>query len=422
MTALQSAVLLLIINLGLLWLLMRAPLGRRTICLSRIYRCSPDILWKAMNPAGPDASWHHSVISSRALANRRGIVEQTYRHLDKTGAQSRRLLALEPLPYVAKNAHGFQSRIIDDSTLDPAFWNDYRERRIIRPTSDGALLEVEQTDRYRGLAFLMFRYFFLRREMQALDGWLKTGESLPQGYFERPLVQGGLAVLSTLLLWPFFGLNASGLMVSTFLTLVIALHELGHMAAYRMFGHASVRMIFVPLLGGIAVGGRPYRSLFEVATCALMGAGMSAFLVPIIAVATQLSEVGLLPSASRAPLLVFMLILGAFNLLNLLPMHRFDGGQVLRQISRTPRSQIAASFVVTLCILGIGFEIGLPAKMLTMGLLVFTLVSLVSSGSVKPRQTLDEMTDGERMLVAFGLYAAIAIHGYAIIFATEKLF
>lgn len=422
MTALQSAILLLVINLGLLWLLMRAPLGRRTIRLSRTYQCAPDILWKAMNPAGPDASWHHSVISSRALVDRRGVVEQTYRHLDKNGAPSRRLLALEPLPCVAGNAHGFQSRVIDDSTLDPAFWNDYRERRIIRPIPDGALLDVEQTDRYRGLAFLLFRYFVLRREMRALDGWLKTGESLPQGYFELPLVQGGVAVLSTLLLWPFFGLNASGLMLSTFLTLVIALHELGHMAAYRMFGHASVRMIFVPLLGGIAVGGRPYRSLFEVATCALMGAGMSAFLVPILAVAMQLSEAGLLPLASRAPLLVFMLILGAFNLLNLLPMHRFDGGQVLRQIFRTRRSQIAASFVVTLCILGIGFEIGLPAKMLTAGLLVFTLVSFVTGGSVKPRQMLDEMKDGERMLVAFGLYAAIAVHGYAIIFATEKLF
>ena len=422
MTVLQSAILLLVINLGLLWLLMRAPLGQRTIRLNRTYGCAPDILWKAMNPAGPDASWHHSVISSRVLTDRCGVVEQTYRHLDKNGAPSRRLLALQSLPCVARNAHGFQSRIIDDSTLDPAFWNDYRERRIIRPIPDGALLEVEQTDRYRGLAFLLFRYFVLRREMRALNGWLKTGESLPQGYFELPLVQGGLAVLSTLLLWPFFGLNASGLMLSTFLTLVIALHELGHMAAYRMFGHASVRMIFVPLLGGVAVGGRPYRSLFEVATCALMGAGMSAFLVPILAVAMQLSEAGLLPSALRAPLLVFMLILGAFNLLNLLPMHRFDGGQVLRQIFRTRRSQIAASFVVTVCILGIGSEIGLPAKMLTAGLLVFTLVSFVSGCSVKPRQMLDEMKDGERMLVAFGLYAAIAVHGYAIIFATERLF
>jgi len=422
MTTLQSAILLLVINLGLLWLLMRAPLGRRTIRLSRTYSCSPDVLWSAINPGGPDASWHHSVLSSQPVANRQGLIEQTYRHLDKNGAPCRRLLALETSPHLARNAHGFQSRIIDDSALDPAFWSSYRERRIIRPAGDSALLEIEQTDRYRGLAFLLFRYFVLRREMQALDGWLKTGESLPQGQFERPLVQGGLAVLSTLLLWPFLGFDAAGLMLSTFLTLVIALHELGHMAAYRMFGHTHVRMIFVPLLGGIAIGGRPYRSLFEVATCALMGAGMSAFLVPIFTVATQLADAGWLPSASREPLLIFMLILGAFNLLNLLPMHRFDGGQILRQVFRTRGSQIAASFVVTLCILSIGFQVGIPAKILTAGLLVFTLVSFISGGSAKPRQMLEEMKDGERMLVAFGLYAALAMHGYAIIFATEKVF
>jgi Zn-dependent protease len=235
-------------------------------------------------------------------------------------------------------------------------------------------------------------------------------------------VQFGLAILSTLLLWPFLGLTMQGLMISTFLTLVIALHELGHMAAYRMFGHVSVRMIFVPLLGGLAIGGRPYRSLFEVATCALMGAGMSAFLVPILIVAHQLAGTGILPAVSSSPLLVFLLILGAFNLLNLLPMHRFDGGQVLRQIFRTRWSQITASFVVTLCILLIGFEIGLSANMLTVGLLVFTVVSLIGVRSVKPRQKLDEMTDPERMLVGFGLYAAIAMHGYAIVFSIGNLF
>jgi hypothetical protein len=120
--------------------------------------------------------------------------------------------------------------------------------------------------------------------------------------------------------------------------------------------------------------------------------------------------------------LVFLLILGTFNLLNLLPMHRFDGGQVLRQIFRTRKSQIVASFIVTLCILSIGFEIGLPARYLVVGLLVFTLVSLIGGGSFKPRQKLDEMNGGERMLVSFGLYAAIAMHGYAVITAIDKLF
>jgi Zn-dependent protease len=422
MSVMQSALLLLLINLGLLWLLMRMPVGLRTLRLRRTFACSPETLWSAMNPSGSAANWHHSMISSTPRADGTNVVEQTFTLPDRHGEPLRRLLALEPVLAVAGNARGFQSSIIDDSALDVSFWQDFRERRIVRPTKDGAILEIDQTDRYRGLAFLIFRYFALRREMQALSGWLKTGQSQPQGYFEHPLVQVALAILSTLLLWPFLGLTQQGLMISTFLTVVIALHELGHMAAYRMFGHTSVRMIFIPFLGGIAIGSRPYRSLFEVATCALMGSGMSAFFVPILILGSHLTEQDILPPATRAPLLVFLLILGTFNLLNLLPMHRFDGGQVLRQIFRTRKSQIVASFIVTLCILSIGFEIGLPARYLVVGLLVFTLVSLIGGGSFKPRQKLDEMNGGERMLVSFGLYAAIAMHGYAVITAIDKLF
>lgn len=420
MTALQSAALLLFINLGLLWVLMRIPLGERTITITRMFRCSPQALWQAIDPAGQSADWHHAIISSKPMAHRPGFVEQIYSHLDKNGEPLRRVMALDPLPAVGPQA--FRSRITDDSTLDPVFWQHYSESRIIRAAPEGATLEISQTDRYRGLAFLLFRYFALRREMQALDGWLKDGVSRPQGHFERPLVQAGLAVLSTLLLWPFLGLTAGGLMISTFLTLVIALHELGHMAAYRTFGHRSVRMIFIPFLGGIAIGGRPYKSLFEVAACALMGPGISAFLVPIVIAAFRMVEESILPKATASPLLVFLLILGAFNLLNLLPMHRFDGGQVLRQVFRSRNALMIASFAVTACILGVGFEIGLPYNLLMIGLIVFIFISMIGAGSVKPRQKLDEMNGGERMLVAFGLYAAIAIHGYAIIFASEKLF
>jgi Zn-dependent protease len=422
MTALQSAILLLSINLGLLWLLMRMPLGTRTIRMSRTFKCPPETLWSAINPLGKAGDWHHSVISSKPIAFRQGFIEQIYKQSDKNGEPIRRLLSLEPMPAATPNTLGFQSSVVDDSAVDPVFWQNFRERRIILPSPDGATIEITQADRYRGLAFLLFRYFVLRREMRALKGWLETGESQPQGHFEHPPVQMALAVLSTLLLWPFFGLNTNGLMISTFLTLVIVLHELGHMAAYRTFGHTSVRMIFVPLLGGIAIGGRPYRSLFEVATCALMGPGMSGFLVPILIIAYQAANTAVIPTVSGPPILVFLLILGAFNLLNLLPMYRFDGGQVLRQIFRTRRSQIFASFVVTLCILAVGFEIGLTTNMLLAGLAVFILVSMIGSGSVKPRQKLDEMKGGERMLVAFGLYAAVAVHGYAIIFTTEKLF
>jgi Zn-dependent protease len=211
-------------------------------------------------------------------------------------------------------------------------------------------------------------------------------------------------------------------MISTFLTLVIALHELGHLAAYRTFGHKSVRMIFVPLLGGIAIGGRPYKSHFEVATCALMGPGISAFFVPILIAGDNIAAHGLLSEQFRGPLLIFLLILGAFNLLNLLPMQRFDGGQVLRQIFRTPRSLIGASFAITACILAIGWGVGASSGILAAALAVFILLSMIGAGSLKPRHKLEEMKAGERLLVTFGLYAAILIHGYAVIFSAEKLF
>ena len=117
------------------------------------------------------------------------------------------------------------------------------------------------------------------------------------------------------LLWPLFGLSVGGLVLATVLTTVVALHELGHMAAFRMMGHRNVRMIFIPLLGGIAIGGRPYDRCFEVAFVALMGAGFSAFLIPLAiassdlahgagypAVAVVFAALPVLPRSSTSPI------------------------------------------------------------------------------------------------------------------------
>lgn len=421
MSSFHAAIILLSINVGLLWLLMAVPLGTRTVRLRRQFHGTTEVLWQAVNPAGVHAAWHHSVLSSAALEDQSSVVEQTYAYVDRNGEPVRRTFAIEELN-PGDGVHAYVARVLNDSTLDNAFWRDYSERREVRPVADGVVVEVEQTDRYRGLAFFLFRYFVLRREMAALQGWLDTGQSKRNGYFERPSVQAGLAVLSTLLLWPFMGLTMGGLMISSFLTIVIVLHELGHMAAYRTFGHSSVRMIFVPLLGGVAIGGRPYASRFEVATCALMGPGMSAFFVPILIVLHQLADADTLPNEISLPVLIFLLILGGFNLLNLLPMYRFDGGQVLRQIYKSNLSQLAGSFGITLVILWIGWTIHLPSGALLAGLAVVTLLSLIGARSVKQKHALPDMTAPERLLMAFGLYAAVVIHGYAILYAMRFLF
>nr|WP_314093853.1 hypothetical protein [uncultured Shinella sp.] len=405
-----SMFLLVAINLGLIWLLIAAPVGRRTLHLTRVFKAPPSRIAALVSPLGAEADWHPSVVSTEKLSA--GRVRQTLSHPDRHGAPITRTLEV----HEAQDADDLacEARVVDDSALDASFWKNYVERRFLRPVPGGTALTVEQTDRYRGVAFLLFRYIQLRREMKALDQWLATGKSDMGGGLESAWTQAGLAVLSTLLLWPFFGLSIQGLLLSTMLTVVIVLHELGHMAAYCAFGHGRVRMIFVPLLGGIAVGGRPYNSHFEVAVCALMGAGMSAFLVPPL--------IALYDGAATGPSpLVFLLILGAFNLLNLLPMHRFDGGQVLRQVFSTRTGLLVASFLVTLAILWVGWRVGLPTQMLISGLAIFTVLSLLGAGGVKPRTALDPMTAPQQLLAGFGLYSALVLHGYAVIYACDRL-
>ncbi|MFN7125491.1 MAG: hypothetical protein ACK4M8_06380 [Allorhizobium sp.] len=418
----QAAVFLAAFNLALLWLLMAAPLGRRTIRVSRIIRERPEELWNITRPAGDLTAWHPNVISVEPVDGKPDLIEFAYRNPDRHGRPSRRTMIVDRTAMTAGTCFSCDLRVVGDSTLDQTFWEGYRESRKVERAPLGSRVTFEQTDNYRGLAFYLFRKMALSRELASLKDHVEERHSSGFLHFEHPAWQTVLVIISTLLLWPFFSLTATGLMMSVFLTLVILLHELGHMVAYRAFGHPSVRMIFVPLLGGIAIGGRPYNSHFEVATCALMGAGFSALLVPILVAAHQSVQGIPHPAAMDGPTLVFLVILGAFNLLNLLPTYRFDGGQVLRQVFEGQRALAIASFVVTGVILWTGWRIGLGAPMLIGGLMIFILLSLIRTKSIKPREALVPMNAAERLMTGFGYYAALAIHAYAVIYACDRLF
>lgn len=418
----QAAVFLAAFNLGLLWLLMAAPMGRRTIRVSRLVHERPEEVWKIARPAGDQTAWHPQVIAVEPVEGKPDLVEFAYRHLDRYGKPSRRTMIVDRTAMTAGGSFSCDLRVVCDSTLDSSFWEGYRESRKVERAPLGSRVTFEQTDNYRGLAFYLFRRMALARELASLKDHVEERSSSGILHFEHPVWQTILVIVSTLLLWPFFSLTATGLMMSVFLTLVILLHELGHMVAYRAFGHPSVRMIFVPLLGGIAIGGRPYNSHFEVATCALMGAGFSALLVPILVAAHQ-SLAGIPhPAGMDGPTLVFLVILGAFNLLNLLPTYRFDGGQVLRQVFQGQRALAVTSFTVTGVVLWVGWRIGLPAPMLIAGLAIFILLSLIRTKSVKPREALHPMNAPERLMTGFGYYAALAMHAYAVIYACDRLF
>ncbi|WP_404927528.1 site-2 protease family protein [Mesorhizobium sp. ORM16] len=402
-------------NLGLIFLLMSVPLGLRTIRLSRTVAADRQRLWQALWPLGSNAGWSGEILSAEMLGE--GVVRTRMSWEGRDGLPIERKALLENV------VHGrcFSMRVIEDTALDPSFWAHYRETAQLVSIGEATRVTLTQTDRYRGVAFLAFRYFAMRRELAKLDGWARTGRYRKGGWFEHPLSQLGFAALSAFILWPFFGLHRGGLALAAILTSVVALHELGHIAAFRLMGHRRARMIFIPLLGGLAIGGRPYDSRFEVAFVALMGAGFSAFLVPLAMMgSTFASAEGYWLAATLLATLAGCAAL--FNIANLVPVWKFDGGQVLRQICPGPVALAQASFFLLSAFLALGWRAGFSIGFLLAAGAVFAILSLLTAGSgVRPRHELKPIRTADRFVIAGALLAVFVIHGYGVLWASARL-
>ncbi|WP_246683377.1 hypothetical protein [Mesorhizobium sp. B2-1-3A] len=59
--------ILLASNLGLIFLLMTAPLGLRTVRMSRLITVDRQRLWQALWPLGSDAGWSGEILSAGPL-------------------------------------------------------------------------------------------------------------------------------------------------------------------------------------------------------------------------------------------------------------------------------------------------------------------------------------------------------------------
>ena len=407
-------------NLGLLFLLLAAPLGARTVSISRTIRAPRTHVWSALYPLGANAGWSGETIGSTLIGADGGGARTARLTLSWGGRDDRPIERTVVLDDVVEGER-YRLRVTDDSALDRSFWAAYQETGSLREEGDATVVTLRRTDSYRGAAFLIFRYFAMRREAAKLKRWAETGQYSKGGLFEHPLTQVGFGVLSAFILWPLFGLSAGGLVLAAILTSVVALHELGHMAAFRLMGHRHVRMIFIPLLGGIAIGGRPYDSRFEVAFVALMGAGFSAFMVPI-AIAGSAAAHGAGMHAVSALCASLAGIAALFNIANLVPVWKFDGGQVLRQICGSPAVLAVASFAILSALLGLGFGAGVPVGLLLFAGLVVALLSLVTGGGgVKPRHELKPIGRFDRIAIAAAFASILAIHGYGILWASARL-
>lgn len=408
-----TATALIVVNLSLIFLLLAVPLGSRTIRRSVRIAAPARRVWEAVFPLGEEAGWSGEILSAVPVE---GSPDQVRLVIDWEGRDG---LPIRRVAQLSDVSHGraFGMRIVEDSSLDPGFWAGFSERVELAQEGEGVRLTIRQTDTYRGAAFLVFRYFALRRMMAKLKRWSETGLYRRGGMFEHPLTQVAMALASILILWPLAGLTRGGLAFAVMLTVVVALHEAGHMAAFRVTGHKRTRMIFIPLLGGIAIGGRPYDSHFEVAFVALMGAGFSAFLVPPLMQAGQaVAAGGNVHGGNFLAALVGCIAL--FNLANLVPVWKFDGGQVLRQICPPGLPLAASSFALLGVFLAVGWVAGFPPAVVLASGAVFAALSLMTSGTaVKPRDALTPLDARGRLALAGALVAVIAIHGSGVVWA-----
>lgn len=404
------------LNLGLIWLLLAIPLGIRTVTRTIKINADSDRLWQALFPFGEQAGWNGTILSAELESGTKRFGTLRISYDDRNGDPIARKVRLDELT----EGQSYTLRITDDTSLDPSFWQNYHETVDIVRKDGVSEVTVSETDRYRGFAFLGFRYFKIRRQLLGLKIWGETGRYESIGVFERPITQIWMAVISALMIWPFFGLNAPGLVLAASLTGVVALHEFGHMFAFRVMGHKSARMIFIPILGGIAMGGRPYDRHFEIGFSALMGAGFSVFPV---AACLAVYPLALASGHNQVATAVasFGLIGSIFNLANLVPVWKFDGGQVIRQVFESRYSQAAASFTILSALLAVGWYCGLSLAMLVPVAAVFALLSIMTNGaSFKPRHALTPMTSMERGVIVAGLAATFSAHAAGAVWAISQ--
>lgn len=111
------------------------------------------------------------------------------------------------------------------------------------------------------------------------------------------------------------------------LLVVIGLHEGGHWLAMRTLGYRNLSVLFIPGLGGVALGHKPSASTWNKLAVYLAG--------PVPGLVLAMALVGALAKGWLAPsewVQDFVLMCLVINYLNLLPVHPLDGGRVVESL------------------------------------------------------------------------------------------
>jgi Zn-dependent protease len=188
------------------------------------------------------------------------------------------------------------------------------------------------------------------------------------------------------------------------LVLTVLIHEYGHVAAFRITGHADARFRLVPLFGGYAISDRAPSTEGEEFFVSIAGPALSLAPMVLAFVLCEMVDPWSRPLANF--LWIFAATTAALNFLNLLPFWPLDGGRCLRAIVHAFQPRLA--FWAALAM-----SAAFAAAAVAVGSVLLLLVALMGAATVRPGQReLPGMTQGQAAL-ALGAYVFTAAAHFA---------
>ena len=199
--------------------------------------------------------------------------------------------------------------------------------------------------------------------------------------------------------------------------IAIAVHEYGHVLAYRMIGHRDPKFMLMPL-GGVAYSSDQYHSNRDMFFVAIMGPGFSLALMVIAIVAAELLRGVAIGSGFNTIFPAHYAItaavwIGFLNAINLLPIYPLDGGRALQSIAsvagpRRMRSIMMTATLITTLLIG---TIAIALKMWL--LLILVIIGLVQAErSLSYAAALPAMRRRDAILCALVYLSTLVALGY----------
>ena len=343
---------------------------------------------------GKVQNWNRTTVTSNLIDVSRQVFRMTYVTTLSTGSQQSsqadfRVVERRAPNYLELRREGLEGKSLNNELL-----------KITAETvseADGTKLRLKYDWGPRPIIAQILARADLWGGVYRLKGLAETGKPDEKTH---TLISASVALVTGVVSLMTFGLMI-GWAISGLLVIALAVHEFGHLLAYRLVGQPWGRMIFLPFLGARAMPRLPYETQGQAVFAALMGPGFSVLLAIGIALPLMLGI--------SLPDWLFQMgiVVTVLNLFNLLPLEPLDGGVALRSV--------LAKLMGTYARFGL---LVIGALILVAGLYLEQVVLLVFGGisilaNIKPRlidHGLKPLSSLQVTISGFGFVAIVAAY------------